>query len=199
MTTNIPYTYRISWTKLNKHYYGVRYSKNCHPSDLWKSYFTSSKHVEKFRKEYGEPDIVEIRKIFDDANKAKIWENRVLIKLKVIENDCWLNKSFGGDQHILRQHSSETKKKMSENNVSKREYMKKIISNRQSGKNNSFYGRKHSEESKKIKSEKNKGYFWWTDGHTNIKSKTCPSGYRRGRTTPWNLRSNLRNNEIVKV
>lgn len=29
------YTYRIGWSKLNKHYYGVRYSKRSHPSDLW--------------------------------------------------------------------------------------------------------------------------------------------------------------------
>lgn len=56
------------------------------------------------------------------------------------------------------------------------------ISQRQTGQNNSFFGKHHSEESKRLKSEKNKGYFWWTDGQTNIKSKVCPSGFYRGRS-----------------
>lgn len=30
-------------------------------------------------------------------------------------------------------------------------------------------------------SEKCKGYFWWTDGQTEVKSKVCPSGFQRGR------------------
>ena len=48
MTDRIPYTYIIGWSSLNKWYYGVRYAKNCKPEDLWKTYFTSSKHVKEF-------------------------------------------------------------------------------------------------------------------------------------------------------
>ena len=36
-----PYTYLIGWSNLNKFYYGVRYGKGCHPSDLWVKYFGS--------------------------------------------------------------------------------------------------------------------------------------------------------------
>lgn len=59
MNIYTPYTYHIAWTSIDKHYYGVRYAKNCHPSDLWQTYFTSSKHVKNTRERYGEPDIIE--------------------------------------------------------------------------------------------------------------------------------------------
>ena len=47
------YTYLIGWTKYNIQYYGVRYAKGCHPDDLWKTYFTSSKYVKEFREKNG--------------------------------------------------------------------------------------------------------------------------------------------------
>jgi len=53
-----PYTYLIGWTAHNKFYYGARWSNDCDPSDLWQTYFTSSRHVKRFRDEHGEPDIV---------------------------------------------------------------------------------------------------------------------------------------------
>lgn len=87
------YTYLIGWSNLNKWYYGVRFSKKSKPSELWVSYFTSSKHVKKFRKDNGEPDIIKIRKIFDSREKAILWESKVLKKLRVIENEKWINKS----------------------------------------------------------------------------------------------------------
>lgn len=176
-----PYTYHIAWSKTNKHYYGVRYAKDCNPSDFWVSYFTSSNKVKQYRKEHGEPDIIEIRKTFDNPKCAKLWESKVLRRLNVLNKDSWLNQSISGDQFIIKKHSQETKKKMSDNNASKRPDVRKNISERQRGQNNSFYGKRHSEEAKRIKSEKNKGYYWWTDGQTNIKSKICPSGFRRGK------------------
>lgn len=94
-----PYTYLIGWSRLNKWYYGCRYAKNCHPSDLWKTYFTSSNHVKKFRKDFGEPDVVEIRHKFTTPQRAKLWEETVLRKLRVDISDSWLNvraSSFNG-------------------------------------------------------------------------------------------------------
>lgn len=87
------YTYLIGWKKQNKFYYGVRFAKNCHPDDLWTTYFTSSKVVQSFRKEYGEPDIIEIRKTFSCSSKARKWEEKVLKKLKIFETNKWLNKT----------------------------------------------------------------------------------------------------------
>ena len=90
---HIPYTYLIGWTKHNKWYYGVRYAKLCHPSDLWVEYKTSSNYVEEFAKQYGDPDIIQIRKTFSDVNSARKWEEKVLIRMNVIREEKWLNKS----------------------------------------------------------------------------------------------------------
>lgn len=90
----IPYTYLIGWSSHNKWYYGVRFGKNCHPNDLWKTYFSSSKHVKKFREVNGEPDIIEIRKTFNDIKKARLWEEKILKKLDVTNNqNKWINKN----------------------------------------------------------------------------------------------------------
>ncbi|MDD5149784.1 MAG: hypothetical protein PHC28_04800 [Flavobacterium sp.] len=94
---HIPYTYLIGWSKLNKWYYGVRYGKNCNPNDLWKTYFTSSKLVKKFRDEFGEPDIIEIRRTFDCPVKATNWELKVLHRLKVVSNIKFINGHAGGN------------------------------------------------------------------------------------------------------
>ena len=74
-------------------YYGVRYSKNCHPDEFWQSYFTTSIYVNEYRKIHGDPDIIQIRKTFNNVNRARLWEHRVLKRLKVINREDYLNKS----------------------------------------------------------------------------------------------------------
>lgn len=92
---NIPFTYLIGWSELNKWYYGVRYSKKCHPNDLWVSYFTSSHIVSEFVKTHGQPDIVQVRKTFKTVNEARIWEDRVQRRMNVIHDPKWLNRAYG--------------------------------------------------------------------------------------------------------
>lgn len=105
-----PYTYLIGWSKLNKWYYGCSYkskTKIANPEQLWKSYFTSSKIVKQFRKLYGEPDIIQIRKTFNTAEDALDWESRVILRMKMVESDIFLNqrnmsgqfKNKGGYKH----------------------------------------------------------------------------------------------------
>lgn len=91
----IPFTYLIGWSKLNKYYYGVKYAKGCQPSDLWTKYFTSSKLVIDYANKYGNPDIIQIRKIFNDAQLATQWEQIVLRRLKVVSSPSWLNLAIG--------------------------------------------------------------------------------------------------------
>lgn len=86
-----PFTYLIGWSLYNKFYYGVRYAKNTDPTSLWKSYFTSSKAVKSFRAAFGEPDVIQIRKIFQNKEEAKTWEIRVLCRLNVPKNKKFLN------------------------------------------------------------------------------------------------------------
>jgi hypothetical protein len=87
----VPYTYRIGWTNLDKYYYGVRYAKGCAPEELWVKYKTSSKHVEKFAAKHGDPDLIEVRKIFDDSNKARDWENKAIRRAGLVDNKYYLN------------------------------------------------------------------------------------------------------------
>lgn len=88
---NLPYTYRIGWSKTGVYYYGVRYAKDCHPDDLWVSYFTSSKHVDNYTAKHGAPDILEIRRTFATVNEAQDWENDVIRRGRLVENQSYLN------------------------------------------------------------------------------------------------------------
>lgn len=74
-----------------------------------------------------------------------------------MNNDNWLNQNINGDQRIIKEHTEEIKKKMSANNAAKRPEIQEKIRLRQTGSSNSFFGRHHSEEAKKTKSEKIKG------------------------------------------
>lgn len=87
------YTYLIGWPEHRKYYYGVRYAKNADPSDLWVSYFTSSKHVKRFVEENGNTSVIQVRKIFSEANEAIAWESKVLARMDVINDKKWLNKT----------------------------------------------------------------------------------------------------------
>ena len=98
-----PYCYLIGWSKLNKFYYGVRYSKRmfclydsgCHPDDLWVKYFTSSQYVKEYRKKHGEPDIIQVRRCFLSAEKAINWEKIVLRRI-LAKSNKFLNKNVAG-------------------------------------------------------------------------------------------------------
>ena len=87
------YTYLIGWKEHSKYYYGVRYAKDSCPSDLWKTYFTSSKHVNEFVSSYGQPDIIEIRKTFDNPNAARLYETKVLKRMRVKDRVDFLNQT----------------------------------------------------------------------------------------------------------
>jgi len=100
-----PYTYLIGWTTIEKFYYGVEYAhvkKIANPNNLWNTYFTSSKIVKHFREVFGEPDIIQIRKVFrsgtieERMNGAIEWEKKVLRRINITQNK-WLNGRIGGN------------------------------------------------------------------------------------------------------
>lgn len=96
MADRTPYCYHICWSKLNIHYYGRRTAKGCHPNEFWKKYFTSSDSVIEMRKKYGNPDLLEIRKIFNSIEKCCKWEHTVLTRLTTLHNENWLNRASNG-------------------------------------------------------------------------------------------------------
>ena len=98
-----PYTYLIGWTKYNKWYYGCQYGKKAHPSNLWKTYFTSSKEVRLFCEEYGDPDVIEIRKTFDDALRTRLNEIKVIRRMGIVQDSRFLNqRNPGGLETFIR-------------------------------------------------------------------------------------------------
>src|ERR1017187_8980590 len=95
-----PYTYLIGWSLQNKWYYGCRYADNCNPSDFWVTYFTSSIYVKQMMENYGNPDIIKIRKTFLAKSDAILWEARVLKKLYKYKI-CWLNRRFSSTKFVI--------------------------------------------------------------------------------------------------
>lgn len=89
--SHIPYTYVLNCPN-GKRYYGVRYAKNCNPTDFWVLYFTSSPIVKEIINHFGKDSFTfEVRKTFTSASAAKVWEHKVLRRLKVNLNDNWVN------------------------------------------------------------------------------------------------------------
>lgn len=91
MSTHIPYNYLIGWSQHNLWYYGSRTAKGCNPDDLWKTYFTSSKRVAATKKLLGDPDVIQIRKIFINRVDCIRWEMKVLSRLNVAKSRRWYN------------------------------------------------------------------------------------------------------------
>ena len=117
MSIYTPFTYLITHIPTGKRYYGVRIKRGCQPSDIGTIYFSSSKIVKKMIAEEGLDKFkFEVRRTFDDAKKALHWEERVLTRLKVWENDAWLNQSNGGKNftRLGCVHSPETRKRISD-------------------------------------------------------------------------------------
>lgn len=127
---SIPYTYLIGWSAHNKWYYGVRYAKTCHPSDLFKTYFTSSKYVKLFIISNGLPDIIEIRRTFSNARDAQKWEHTVLNRTDAMHDEKFLNRS--NNKSVLPEDAlrgAKTSKPMKPNDIRRaisREMMKRI-------------------------------------------------------------------------
>lgn len=89
----VPYTYLLQWGDGTK-YYGVRYSRGCHPSDLLTTYFSSSKYVKAKIQKCGLPR-GKIHKTFPGNRQAAIqYENRVLRILRCPDRAEYLNKTY---------------------------------------------------------------------------------------------------------
>lgn len=95
----MPYTYLIGWSNHKKYYYGVAYRKGCEPSDLWTKYFTSSKHVSRFRVAYGEPDVIQVRRVFKTALEARNWEIKVIRRINACQRKDFLNQHNPGGRN----------------------------------------------------------------------------------------------------
>ena len=202
-----PYTYLIAWTDHNVFYYGVRYSKKIEnklpDQDLWVDYFTSSKYVQEFREEHGEPDRIEIRRVFDSAKKARDWEEKFLRKINAKQRSEWLNFHNGNgdfcgffqDDDLRKKHSERMKEYFAdpENLNQMRERVKNYYKNNPEAKiriSKQMKQRyKNSENGKKITDVSKK--FWENTENRKRQSETIKR--------LWNENSHYRENWIDKM
>lgn len=182
-----PYTYYLYHKPTNKSYYGAQWGKNVSPNNFWVTYFTSSKIVKNLIDEYGTNSFeFKIRKIFDTPEKAMIWEQKVIRRMNMVNNDNWLNQaqvinnhcSMSFNQHIRdkisktltgrRRDPASTKLSADKNRGKQRTSEQKIkMSNLQ--KLASGYGpKKHTNKSKKKMSQSLKGRILSDQHKVNI-------------------------------
>ena len=104
MTSNIiytPFTYCITFIPTGQRYYGSRYANNkkemAHPSQLWTTYFTSSKIIFDLIEEHGKDAFIfEVRKTFKTKEETVSWESKFLTKIGAAQSPKWLNGHNGG-------------------------------------------------------------------------------------------------------
>lgn len=155
------YTYLIGWKQLNKWYYGVRYSKQSNPNELFVTYFTSSKKVKEFIKCNGYPDVIQVRKTFSCATKARVWEGKVLKKLNVINDNRWLNLTDNYSiplEKSIHGWSDESRKKLSSYRTGKMhsQETKNKIGRAHKGRDTPWLtGKKRPDHSQKMKGSNN--------------------------------------------
>lgn len=146
MSIYTPYTYLLFHKKSRTFYYGSRTAKKCHPSDLFETYFTSSKVVKDIIKEEGKDAFLfRIDKIFETAKEALDYEYQVLQKYEAGINDRFLNKHHTKSIEWtpeLKVKASETHKRRVRKGVHPTAFKKGHSGTK------GFTGYKHSEEVK---------------------------------------------------
>ena len=202
----LSYTYLIGWTKQDLWYYGCRWANKCSPEDdLWHKYKTHGTRIPKTIERYGEPDVIQVRKTFDTAVQAQQWEKQVLIRMRVLEKENWLNQNIAG----VIFHTKEIRRKISEAAKGRKpppfskEHKQKIRESKL-GKPRSEEtkrklreantGKKHTEETKRKMSETRKGgnstsfrkgHRPWIRGKKGINMGHKNSEFRGYYITPW--------------
>ena len=164
-----PYTYLLKCLVDNTFYYGVKYEKNCRPEDFWIQYETSSKEVKRKIKEHGKDAFsFEIRKTFDNIEKARLWENKVLRRMKVIERNDFMNKTdnisikpmYGSDNPMTKPENIEKFKLSRKKNPTRKSSPREVYDSLSL----MFKGKKRPKEvceliSKKLKGKKRNDEF----------------------------------------
>jgi hypothetical protein len=124
MDIYIPYTYIIKFLPTGQVYYGVSYANNAkrvaNPSQFWNTYFTSSSTIRQLINAHGtESFSFQIRKTFNNATEARLWEHKVLIRVDAKNNPLWLNNHNGGTNFANPKLTPEHKEKIAQSNKGK--------------------------------------------------------------------------------
>jgi len=121
----IGYTYLITFLPTGQVYYGSRCAKNCNPSEFWVKYFTSSKLIKEMIQKHGKDSFsYEIRKTFIEDPKKAQDWERRVLK----------RINAGKKQQFLNRSDG--------------------VAPCLSGWKNPFFGKKHTEETRKKMKER---------------------------------------------
>lgn len=139
---------------------GMRYLGQKKFCKGWKQYLGSGVVIKQAIKKYGKENfyrtIVYICYSEDELNKA---EYDLSIFLDVVESDDWYNLVYGGGTSYGWHMPEETKEKIRQKRLGATlsEETKRLLSQKLSGENNPWYGRKHTEEELEKMSVNRKG------------------------------------------
>lgn len=154
----IPFTYLLTHKISGKRYYGCRTAKNCHPNELWIKYFSSSKIIHDIiDKEGANAFVAEVRLICESRNKALLFEEKFLTRIKAARRHDWFNQSNGNNKFVCTGHTKESCLKMSADRSGPKNPMygkKRVFSpatiqkmkQSRSGEKHHFYGKTLSKE-----------------------------------------------------
>lgn len=205
-----PYTYLLKFKPTGQLYYGCSYANNkaktAHPSQLWCSYFTSSKIIKRLIQEHGiESFEYQVRRTFKTAEAALLWEQKLLTRVNAVKSTNWLNRTNGNKKFYLtddarkrmseakkgKKLSAETRKKLSEICKNRSEDEKIAIKIKAS---KSLTGRKQSEETKQKISNSHKGRSFTDDHRQKISdSRRGQPGPRKGKKASPETIERMRN------
>lgn len=167
------YVYRITNTQKNKHYYGCRTSIKPPKEDLGCKYFSSSSDKQFIKEQKDTPSIFKYKviKVFKSRNDAITFEIMLHTKFNVSLNESFYNKvkqtTTKFDTSGTSYMTNEQKKIRSDRwknpdlNPNKNRDMSGsnniMFGTHRVGELNPFYGKQHTDETKKIISQKNTG------------------------------------------
>ena len=198
-----PYYYVIKHKPSGKLYIGSQYGKKSDPSNLWETYFTSSKLVKELIEKDGKDSF--IIEYIDCRLDAREYEQKYLMLMYKKYGrkeflDKFLNRNLSPgilltEEIIAKANGPKKRKKCSESakkllekgehnfqkgvNPSTLEHNRKKSSERMKGNDYGSF-RKMTDELKEKLKEKSKGNTnvrgtkWWTNGITLKRSKECP-------------------------
>lgn len=181
------YCYRITNNQIGKHYYGSRTSIEPPDLDLGVRYFSSSKYVLADMNQYGlDAFSFKILKTFSTRESAFAFERKCQLRTHAIEKDNFYNKAYvpvGGKFFFHGPISEKGKRTLSEKarlrytehpitdehkqhlSQTLTKFMQTMTAKQRSekfgnfGKDNPFYGKTHSEETRKMLSQKSTAHI----------------------------------------
>lgn len=110
------YVYKVTFLPTGQYYIGYRGSKNATPSDLFETYFTSSKVIARLINDHGVDNFAkEILAEFDTGVDAYNYEQQLLRDHNVESNPQMLNKRLTScSLNSFKYHTEKTRAQMSE-------------------------------------------------------------------------------------